>query len=162
MGKISSVRISTIPHNHQRYKTVGDWLYDEASESVTILVSDMGDWRKGLACGIHELIETALCVQDGVSEESVSAFDVAYEEARRTQRPAPCGCVPTEDSEPGEDRHAPYRRQHAFADGVERLFANAIGLVWDEYAETVVNLPYHHLSHDPFGENGEATEDADG
>lgn len=140
---VTSIEITTIPHNDQRYETIGDWLYDPESGKVTIYTSDLGDWRMSMACAIHEAIETVLCVQDGVSEEDVSAFDVAYEEARKAGVAAPCGCEPTEDSEPGEDRHAPYRKQHAFADGVERLLANQLGVVWDEYAEKVVSIPYN-------------------
>lgn len=114
---VTRVVIETIPHKDQRYDTVGDWLYDEQSGTVTIYTSYLGDWRMSMACALHELAETMLCVQDGVKEPDVSAFDEGYEYARRYLIPAQCGCTPTTDSEPGEDRHAPYRKQHAFADG---------------------------------------------
>jgi hypothetical protein len=157
MTGIRKITVETIPHNSQRYDTVGDWVI--VGDTLTLLTSDLGDWRMSMACALHEAAEAMLCLQDGVNEPDISAFDIAYEDARQHGVAAPCGCVPTVDSEPGEDRHAPYRTQHAFADGIERLFANQIGVVWDEYSERVTNSEYR--PHDPFEENGELSEDAD-
>lgn len=163
---IRSVVIKTIPHNQQRYDTIGDWLVD--GTTLTIYTSELGDWRMSTACALHEMAEALLCVQDGVKEETVSEFDKMYEVRRKLfmegaergptkyelamganlSREFKCLCEPTEDSEPGEDRHAPYRIQHAFADGIERLFANEIGVVWDEYAEKVSDLEYEPEGED--------------
>jgi hypothetical protein len=137
---IRTIVVTTIPHNEQRYDTIGDWWIE--GDTLTLKVSELGDWRESFVCAIHEACEAALCAQDGVAEEPISEFDIAYEAARQAGIAAPCGCVPTEDSEPGEDRHAPYRKQHAFADGVERLLANALGVVWSEYADKVTSLQY--------------------
>jgi hypothetical protein len=160
--KVTRVIIQTIPHKQQRYDTVGDWYFEQLSDgqlTLRIFTSDLGDWRKSMACAIHETIEALLCYARGIREIDVSNFDVAYEKCRphnrdaldprtglpstnRFTRKAPCGCEVTDDSEPGEDRHAPYRKEHAFADGVERLVANELGVVWNEYSEVVSNLDY--------------------
>lgn len=160
---MSSVRIihaSVIPAKFQRYDTVGDWLFYAGSSKIVVNTSDMGDWRMNMACILHELVEAALCVNDGVDEETVSQFDRYYEDLRRLLIDAErirhdvgtsnydrllacakdtlrntfgCDCTPTEDSEPGEDLHAPYRKQHAVADVIERLFAHEIGVPWASY-----------------------------
>lgn len=165
MPDVNYVRIDTIPHGRQRYDTIGDWVYYPSVKGYTstgtvkVLTSELGDWRMSMCCAVHELVETLLCVNDGVDEVQVSAFDTLYEEVRVEvlrlgfipvdlkaaeviKSVFGCDCIPTEESEPGEDRHAPYRKQHAFADGIERLLANQLGVVWDEYAEIVTGLDY--------------------
>ena len=179
-NEIRHVVIETIPHNLQRYDTVGDYFYGTGAEAgqLEMKVSDMGDWRFGMACAVHELVEASLLVVDRVSEGDVSAFDEAYEAARQETlkyrgKHAPiggdvqayrdryeCQCVIDDASEPGEDRHAPYRKQHAVADAIERTFAAALGIVWKDYEEKVVSMVWRG-GHDPYGENGEASEDAD-
>lgn len=135
---INRILTKVIPHDKQRYPTVGDWKF--AGRDLHVLVSDLGDYRYESCVAVHETIEALLCLRDGIAEEDVSAFDIAYEDARDKGIAAPCGCVPTEESEPGEDVHAPYREQHAFADGVERLLANQLGVAWDEYSRAVAAL----------------------
>jgi hypothetical protein len=159
MSQIRSITVTTIPHNDQRYDTIGDWVFDEREGHVTVLVSELEDWRMGFACAIHELIETALCIRAGVDESVVSRFDILYEARRQCAlvgnpteeqkeqdtllaRVFDCLCTPTEDSEPGEDKHAPYRAQHAFADGIERLLAYALDLSWSDYSDKVANTPW--------------------
>lgn len=124
------ITIETIAHEEQRYPTVGDWIEYPNGEWV-IRVSDMKDWRKELLVGLHELVEMALCKERGISEESVSAFDKRFEETRR-QYP--------HDEEPGDQPHAPYRREHRFAENIERQIAHELGVDWFEYDRTVTEL----------------------
>lgn len=136
MPDVKRVVIETIDHKAQRYDTVGDWLYDDASGTVTVYVSDMGDWRMNMCCGVHEVIETLLCVQRGVSEESVSAFDVQFEQERQAGKHGP-------DDEPGEAADAPYRKEHAVADVVERLLALELDLPWVAYNDALFSLDWY-------------------
>lgn len=164
--------IRTIPHDAQRYDTCGDWLVDKDHNGdpyMMISVSDLGDWRKEFLIGIHEMVETALCLHDGVDEESVSAFDVAYEAKRRFQL---TGAEPsaewdpriTPDSEPGDHPDAPYQRQHGLATAVERMMAPLLGVKWAEYEDSVLGLCYHGANHaDHTGErHGREKESAQG
>jgi hypothetical protein len=168
MNGIRRVVIETIDHNAQAYDTLGD--YKLNGDTLTVYTSDIGDWRMSLACAVHEVIEAALMVQDGVPLESSTDFDIGYEGRRQLLLEKPnipdkikrgtfrwmgrlvdsfgCSCTPTEDSEPGEDRHAPYRSQHAFADGVERLFADRLGVVWSEYCEKQSEHDWHPNADD--------------
>ena len=125
-----NIRIQVIPHKDQRYPTVGDWFYDRGGDLV-IRVSRLSDWRREMLVAIHELTEVLLCKHDGVSQEAVDAFDIAFEERR------PEG----NEDEPGDEPSAPYVKQHCIATGVERILAAHLGVSWKEYEEELSKLP---------------------
>ena len=117
------IAIETVPHGDQRYPTCGDWVWGPNDE-LTIRVSDMGDWRKEAAVGLHEAVEALLCKRSRVSQTLVDQFDRAY----------------AGDGEPGDDPAAPYHREHCFATAVERLFIAALGVSWADYSQAVEGL----------------------
>ena len=124
------ITIETIPHDQQRYPTVGDWLFEKNGDLV-IRVSDLGDWRYNALVGLHELVEVLKCKNDGVTQEEVDRFDMAYEKIR------PEG----DDSEPGDSPISPYRKQHCLATGIERIMAAELGVDWKIYDDAVMSLP---------------------
>lgn len=121
-------KIELILHGEQRYPTAGDWQVD-SDGSIRVLVSDTGHLIDALLVGIHEVVEAVLCQRHGVTQESVDEFDVEF---AKTHDPL--------EEEPGEDPAAPYRREHAVADVVERLVALEAGVVWREYDDRVDGL----------------------
>jgi hypothetical protein len=121
-----NIKIKTIPHSEQRYETVGDWWFDDAGD-LQIRVSDLHNWKYEALVAFHELAEVLLCKDRGITTEMVDEFDKDYEARRK----------PGDDSEPGDDPKAPYRREHCFATGVERLLAAALDVSWSEYADAV-------------------------
>ena len=118
------VYIQTIQHEHQRYDTVGDWRQDPATDCLQIRVSDLGNEIEEFLIAVHELVEAFACKVDGVSEESVDKFDMAY----------------VGEEEPGDRLDAPYRRQHCLATGVERMLAAYFNIEWAEYEEHLDGL----------------------
>lgn len=112
------IHIKTIPHKDQRYETLGDWFFE--GDDLTILVSDFGDWRYNVLVGIHEAVEAILCRDRGISEESVTEFDLAH----------------LEEEEPGFHKDAPYYKEHQIADVIERIMASELNINWKEYEET--------------------------
>lgn len=135
MKNITEIRIKFIPHTEHRYPTCGDWLYlddpnDETGSILEIRVSKMMNDLYAQMVAVHELVEVILCNAQGVTQEEVDAFDIAYEEAQ------PEG----DDSEPGDDPKAPYRTQHCFATAVERTLCAALGISWDEYDKCILAL----------------------
>lgn len=115
--------IETIPHQNQRYDTCGDW-WSDADGTWQIRVSAMNQpWAEFLV-GLHELVEMALCVRDGVEEQAVTDFDTGWE---------PIGNL----LEPGDDPTAPYYEQHQAACGIERMVAAQLGISWPWYEATV-------------------------
>jgi hypothetical protein len=134
MRPFDKIEISFIPHDKQRYPTVGDWrlvhgLGDEKILSIT--VSELSDWRYEALVAVHELVEVLQCQNDGVSQEAVDQFDMEYEKNR------PEG----DESEPGDDPKAPYKKQHFFATNVEALLSDKLGVDWKPYEKEVQSLP---------------------
>lgn len=121
-NKLPKIVIKTVPHSRQRYNTVGDYYYTIWGTRL-ILVSKMGDWRNEIPVAIHELIETTLCRNDGVTDEDVDRFDLEHDQNR----------APGDASEPGDDPNAPYHSQHVYATKVEAEVCKKLGLDWEVY-----------------------------
>lgn len=122
--------IFTIPHRLQAYPTVGNWQFTSGGVPV-IFVSNLGNETQELLIAIHELVEVVKCKADGVSQEAVDKFDIAYEKNRKEG----------DLSEPGDDPRAPYYKQHQAAMAVERLCAVLWEVDWETYAKRVEEMP---------------------
>ena len=125
-----NISIKIVPHEEQKYRTVGNWFFVENGD-LQIEVSKLSDWRYEMLVAVHELYETILCEQDGVTQQAVDEFDKAFEANR----------APGDESEPGDDPRAPYRRQHFRATNIERQLADALGVNWEEYETELNSLP---------------------
>ncbi len=123
------VIIETIPNEKQRYPTVGDYWIDEDG-TLQIRVSELGNDTRNLAVAIHELIEQRLCSLRGIKFEDIDNFDKRFEEKREE------GNV----EEPGNDRNAPYYREHRFSENIERQFMLECGEDWFDYDKQVNEL----------------------
>lgn len=122
------IAIETIPHNQQRYDTVGDYWIDEDG-TVQVRVSEMRDSTYEQAAILHELFELFLVQNRNISIDAIDEFDKSFE-ANRAE-----GNI----DEPGDDINAPYRDEHCFATAVERMFIAANGKSWKEYDEAVLS-----------------------
>jgi len=116
------ITIDTIPHKQQRYPTVGDWRFDRDG-NLEIRVSALGDRPMEGLIAIHELVEVLLCLHNGILQAEVDEFDIKFEADRKRGN----------DDEPGDCPDAPYKHQHCFATGIERILASALGISWAEY-----------------------------
>lgn len=138
LPKLSRIEIEVIPHEKQRYDTVGDWYYRKDADLATgklgqvlvIRVSELGDWRYNALVALHELVEVLLCRHDGVTQEEVDRFDMDFEAHRKRE----------DDSEPGDHPAAPYRKQHLLATGIEKMLAAWLGVYWKSYDERILKL----------------------
>lgn len=131
------IDIQTIPHASQMYNTCGNfWTTPEGK--LYISVSHLGNETYELLIAIHELIERESCRRTGVTEDEITAFDRAYEQAREQDRTAPCGC--SVHDEPGMDIHAPYHAHHVAATGVEMILVSLWGVQWAEYEKALASL----------------------
>jgi hypothetical protein len=124
------IHIKTIDHKSQKYPTVGDYWEDEEGV-LQIRVSELGNWKENFLVAIHEMIEFHLCKHKGITNETITNFDLYYEK-RREQ-----GLV-TENSEPGFSQDAPYKNQHMISTGVELILAALLSVDWLSY-DTKVN-----------------------
>lgn len=122
--------IETIPHHHQTYETVGWWGFGKRSGNLQVFVSDMGNEDYEFLVALHELVEAWLCRKRGISDEEITAFDIDFENTR----------MPGNTDEPGDHENAPYKREHLFATGIEKLMAAELGIDWSRYDKTVNSL----------------------
>lgn len=125
---MSKVSITVIPHDQQRYNTVGD--YQTINGDTEIRVSEMGNPSEELAIGLHELVESHLCKLAGISDEQIDMFDLWYEE----------NCEEGWPAEPGDHPDCPYYKQHQFASIVERMFIRESGVNWNEYDNRITAM----------------------
>lgn len=130
--------VKIISHSEQRYDTCGDWWWED--DTLQIRVSALGDERMEYLVAAHEQDEAMGCRGDEIAEGDITDFDEDYERARRKRIAAPCGCVPTGTSEPGDDKHAPYRKWHQFATAIEKKRAKALGVNWQKYEAKINSL----------------------
>lgn len=130
----------TIPHKEQRYNTSGDWYWD--GPVLNIRISQLSNAKYEFCLGLHELIEAMLCHFAGIEQSTVDGFDMPYEYAHAIgDATYPCGCAREPTSNPGGDRHAPYRKQHEIADAAERVVAYFLGIFWADYDAEVDRPP---------------------
>lgn len=121
--------IKTIPHSEQRYDTSGDYWID-AMGVHQFRISSMGNEDYEFLVMVHELIEQYLTQKRGITEQSITEFDVQYEKDR------PEG----DTSEPGDSLESPYQNEHNLATGIERILCAAMGIKWEDYDSSVVDL----------------------
>ncbi len=119
-----------IPHREQRYETLGDYWWD--GQTLHIRVSHLKDPRHEYLIFVHEVVEATMVRCEGGPDESTE-FDRPYEAARLAQIKAPCGCLPSAESEPGDDVHAPYYTEHGVATVVENVVAFALDVRPEDY-----------------------------
>jgi hypothetical protein len=139
-----NVNIEVISQTKQRYCTAGDWWLDEDG-NLQIRVSRTRPHFEALVAH-HELTEAMLCIFAGITTKQVDDFDIQYECARSSIEEddveptrADCGCVVLGWTEPGDDIHAPYYKQHQIATGFERTMAAEMGVSWHDYEAEVLS-----------------------
>lgn len=133
------VIIEVVPHITQRYNTIGDW--QKFGDTLSIKVSDLGDWKKEMLVAIHELTETLLCMSDGVSEEEVDKFDIGHPELH----------------EPGDSVDAPYHEQHKIALEVETIVMNGLHVDQEEYENKMEDLQNDYDAYKKVIEHGDGS-----
>lgn len=125
------IEIKTIPHDKQRYNTIGDYFQDRGTGTQRFRVSEIGNKDYEFLVALHELIEQHLTEKRGITEESITFFDEKYESERKQGLHGPY-------EEPGFDPNSPYIKEHTFATKIEKLMAEELGIKWEEY-EFVIN-----------------------
>jgi hypothetical protein len=118
-----TITITTVPHDRQRYPTVGDWVFDK-DNVLSVRVSEMGNPNYEFLVALHELIEAWLCREKGITTSQVDTFDLAF----------------VGDGEPGDDPSSPYHEMHQLATQIEERVANALDIDWQLYDTTLARL----------------------
>lgn len=105
----ATIDIRIIPQSEQRYDTLGDWWWEDAT--LHIRASYGPGWQPFLVA-LHETVEAVLCEQSGISQEQVDEWDLSHLDAE----------------EPGELEGCPYRVAHRKAGLLEHLMASFLGM----------------------------------
>jgi hypothetical protein len=114
---------STVPHNRQRYDTLGDYMETVRGE-ILFCVSDCGDWRMEAMLFMHELVEYLLARKDGIEIKTVDEWDLNH----------------LTDDEPGALPDCPYRKAHETANAFEQMLASVLGVGWHEYEQRLDSI----------------------
>lgn len=117
------VVMQTVPYTTMRYKTAGDWQFIHPGQ-LLVTAAELGCWKMESCLQFHELAEALVCKFQGITQETVDAFDFSY----------------AGDGEPGDDPFCPYRIAHRVASAVEYILALALDVDWAEYEERIQAL----------------------
>lgn len=121
--RLPAIKAFVIPHNQQRYNTVGDyWSVHPGRDDYRI--SDLGNSDYEFLILIHELIEAHLTRKHEINWSDITAFDLAFDSD------------PTKSGEPGTEPDAPYHKEHMFATWIEKQVAAELQISWDDYEAT--------------------------
>lgn len=127
--KVKEICIKIIPHNEQRYETVGDYWKDE-NGIWQIRVSQTKSDAVSLLVALHELVEFILVDWSCISEEEITKFDIEFERKRKRGN----------NDEPGFDTNAPYKNEHAIATAVELIMCAKMNIPWKDYEKIINSL----------------------
>jgi hypothetical protein len=124
MKKFESIIINFVNENQQRYDTLGDYyikngqLYINITKHMTYVSGKFVRNRFfEFLILIHEIVEVLLVIARNISIEKIDQFDLNYQG----------------DGEPGDEKKAPYRKEHQFATKIEKMMAKELKVPWDEY-----------------------------
>lgn len=130
MDHIPKIIIKPINAENHRYPTCGDYIYDREDDTLTIFVSRMGDWRSELAVAIHEAFESCACLAADIDLVKIDQFDMQFERDRDAGKHG-------ETEEPGDDKSAPYNKEHWGATYVEKMTCLRLELDWEQHERNV-------------------------
>jgi len=116
------IEIKSIDPAAIRYPTCGDWIW-LPDGSLQIFVPDYANENSAFLVALHELAEAWMCRDAGISEESVSKWDIEHPDA----------------PEPAEVEGSPYMDQHSIATQVELRVAAGMGINWKNHDKWVQN-----------------------
>mgnify|MGYP001549164167 FL=1 len=108
-----------IPHSWQDYPTIGNYFYVKGGTFV-IFCSDLKNDEFHFLVFAHEMIEATLVLSRGIKLSKIDNFDIKFEKDNK-------------EGEPGDDLKSPYRKEHRFAENIERLLAAELGIDFNEY-----------------------------
>lgn len=118
--------IRSIPYKKQRYDTCGDYFINTKGEAE-FRINDMSDERAEFIVLFHEMVEAFLCRYRMVDWKDVDKFDIAFEKNRKRG----------DKREPGDQKEAPYYKEHKFATKIEKMICKEFGLEWSTYEKIV-------------------------
>lgn len=109
------MKIEAVTKKFTRNNQLGD--YYKKGKTDFFEIKKLGNKDQEKLVFLHEFIEQWLTEREGIREEDIFAFDEAHPNC----------------PEPGMLPDSPYRKQHIFAENIERIVAHEIGINFEEY-----------------------------
>ena len=126
-----NIDIQFIPHEEQRFTTIGHWYVID--DTVHIEISREIEWKYKFAVLFHELIEVGMCLAAGITTEECDKFDALFEFEYSM------GLWP-KSVEAGFDKRCPYRKGHIWGSRFERVVIFLLGASWRDYNAACLEL----------------------
>lgn len=127
MIHLPEIFVQVIPHNEQLYDTVGNYIENNGMGVWDIEISEMSKWEYESLVLVHELVEMILTKHRKISWKSIDKFDMG---------------LGKDLSEPGNDKRAPYFKEHQFATRIEKMLCNELGIDWNKYDKVISKLKW--------------------
>jgi hypothetical protein len=127
---MQQIKTAIISAASQRYPTLGDY-YEDGKGTLHFNISDTGNDTYNKVILVHELVEQILTEYEGIKEEDIFAFDLWVENEIEEGR---------YDGEPGDHPLSPYKKQHIFAENIERQIMNFLGLDFKKYESDLIQF----------------------
>lgn len=108
-------------------KQVGGYYLDADQQGHVIRfeIRETGNHYYNVLILIHELIEQALCRRHGITEADTDVWDATHF---------------MDANEPADIKGSPYRAEHRYAEKIERIICNKLGIRWKDYERCLDNL----------------------
>ncbi|MDP2946123.1 MAG: hypothetical protein Q8N61_01560 [bacterium] len=119
MSKIT-YKLIVQPLSKMRYPTIGD--YYKTKDGWVIASADSKNSDYNFLILLHEFIELYLTQRRGISEPKIKKFDEWFEREKAK------GNFKGKVIAAGRHLKAPYRREHIFAEKIEKLLAKELGI----------------------------------
>ncbi len=103
-----------------RYPTTGD--YFKTKDGWMIVGADLKNPDYNFLTLVHEFVELYLTQKRGISEPKIKKFDEWFEREKAK------GNLKGKITVAGRHPKAPYRREHIFAEKIEKLLAKELGV----------------------------------
>jgi hypothetical protein len=130
--KKQQINIEIVPLKEQRYDTLGDYYYKKGV--LHFKITDTGNPFYNKLILIHELVEQTLTEAKGIKEQTILRHDLEFEKLIKDGKVDP-------DSEPGDHKNSPYRKEHRLAEVVERLMLNHLNReTFEEYNDKIFKI----------------------
>lgn len=104
-----------------RYVTAGDYYDYSGVTMIEVMQQKNEDYEMLIA--VHELVECYLTKKAGIPEPDIIKFDMEFKG----------------DTEPGDEKNAPYHKQHKQATKIEKMFCKMLGIDWETYNNEIID-----------------------
>ena len=116
--------VESVELEAQRYFTLGDYFIKDGVRYFRI--TKIGDDLMDDLVFLHEFVEELLTRHRNIPEEEIFKFDLWVEnEIEKGNYP--------DDAEPGAHKLSPYKKEHLFAEKIERMVAKELKINWENY-----------------------------